>query len=141
MRADPGWEHFPHDADVGIRGTGDTPEEAFAQAAVAMTAVVTDPELVAPRDTVEIHCDNVDRTLLLVDWLNALIYEMATRKMLFREFHIRLHDAGLDAVAKGEAIDVARHQPAAEPKGATYTALRVDKDPAGRWLAQCIVDV
>ncbi|HKJ23114.1 MAG TPA: archease, partial [Gammaproteobacteria bacterium] len=45
MRADPGWEHFPHDADVGIRGTGDTPEEAFAQAAVAMTAVVTDPEL------------------------------------------------------------------------------------------------
>ena len=32
-----GWEHFPHDADIGIRGFGATPAEAFEQAAVALT--------------------------------------------------------------------------------------------------------
>ena len=35
------WEHFPHDADVGVRGFGPTPAEAFAQAALALTAVAT----------------------------------------------------------------------------------------------------
>ena len=27
------WEHFPHDADVGVRGWGTTAAEAFEQAA------------------------------------------------------------------------------------------------------------
>ena len=35
------WEHFPHDADVGVRGWGATAAEAFEQAAQALTAVVT----------------------------------------------------------------------------------------------------
>jgi protein archease len=35
------WEHFPHDADVGVLGLGATPAEAFAQAAMATTAVIT----------------------------------------------------------------------------------------------------
>ena len=34
----PRWEHFEHDADVGVRGWGNTRAEAFEQAAVAMTA-------------------------------------------------------------------------------------------------------
>lgn len=142
MQAKPGWEHFPHDADVGIRGVGKTVEEAFAQAALAMTAVVTDPGLIDPREPVEVQCENTDRALLLVDWLNALVYEMATRRMLFSEFHVGLVGDRLDAVAKGEPVDVPRHQPAAEVKGATYTALRVEHDPSsGLWIAQCVVDV
>jgi len=32
------WEHFPHEADVGIRGFGATLAEAFEQAALAMSA-------------------------------------------------------------------------------------------------------
>ena len=39
------WEHFPHDADVGLRGWGATPAEAFEQAAYALTAVVTHAEV------------------------------------------------------------------------------------------------
>jgi tRNA nucleotidyltransferase (CCA-adding enzyme) len=41
----------------------------------------------------------------------------------------------------GEAVDVARHAPACEPKGATYTALKVAADENGKWSAACIVDV
>jgi hypothetical protein len=36
-----GWEHFPHDADVGICGWGMSTAEAFEQAALALTTVVT----------------------------------------------------------------------------------------------------
>jgi len=77
-----GWEHFPHDADVGLRGFGATVPEAFEQAAQALTAVVTDAR-VEPKVPVKVSCEALDLELLFVGWLNAIIYEMAVRQMLF----------------------------------------------------------
>jgi tRNA nucleotidyltransferase (CCA-adding enzyme) len=135
------WEHFPHQADIGVRGIGSTKEAAFEGAAHALTAVITDPESVAPTQSVPIVCEAPDDELLLVDWLNALVYEMATRKMLFSRFDIRFNDHSLHATAWGEPVEVVRHQPAVEVKGATYTELSVKRDEQGRWVAQCVVDV
>jgi SHS2 domain-containing protein len=135
------WEHFPHEADVGVRGLGATPETAFEQAALALTAVVTDPATVTPAEAVHLACEAPDQELLLVDWLNALVYEMATRSMLFSRFQVRLEGRRLDAIAWGERLDVVRHRPAVEVKGATYTALKVTRQADGTWLAQCVVDV
>jgi tRNA nucleotidyltransferase (CCA-adding enzyme) len=134
------WEHFAHEADMGVRGVGATRVEAFEQAALALTAVITDPEKVTPRDAVAIHCDAPDDELLFVDWLNALVYEMATRRMLFSRFEVKLDGSRLTARAWGEPVDVARHLPAVEIKGATYTALRVAQEN-GQWIAQTVVDV
>jgi SHS2 domain-containing protein len=135
------WEHFPHDADVGVRGIGASKEEAFAQAALALTAVVCDPALVEPREEVRVAVAAPSDELLLVDWLNAIIYEMATRRMLFSRYRAAIEGERLAGTAWGEPVDAARHAPAVEPKGATYTARAVTRDPAGRWLAQCIIDV
>ena len=135
------WEHFPHEADIGVRGIGLTKEEAFESAGRALTAVITDPGSVAPTRAVSIDCEAPDDELLLVDWLNALVYEMATRKMLFSRFAVGFNDHSLHATAWGEAVEVARHQPAVEVKGATYTELSVKRDERGRWVAQCVVDV
>ena len=79
--------------------------------------------------------------LLLVDWLNALIYEMTTRSMLFSDFRVNIDGLTLSAQANGEKVDRGRHEPAVEPKGATFTELEVSRDPEGQWVAQCIVDV
>jgi tRNA nucleotidyltransferase (CCA-adding enzyme) len=136
-----GWEHLPHDADIGVRGFGPTLAAAFEQGAIALTAVVTDPEKVAAREPVKIECAATDPELLFVEWLNALVYEMATRNMLFARFEVSIEGDRLTATAWGEAIDPARHEPAAEVKGATYTGLRVARGADGRWSAECIVDV
>ena len=82
-----------------------------------------------------------DIELLFVDWLNMLVFEMATRKMLFSQFKVNLDGLKLKATACGEAINVDRHQPAAEVKGATYTELAVAEDSPDQWRAQCVVDV
>ena len=141
MPAQPHWEHFEHDADVGIRGLGNTKNEAFAQAAVAMTAVVTTPSSVQPVQSVHVECIAPDDELLLFEWLNSLVFEMATRKMLFARFEVTDTDEGLVGTAWGEPIDIDRHQPAAEVKGATWTELSVSHDDDGWWTAQCVVDV
>jgi SHS2 domain-containing protein len=121
-----GWQHFNHDADLGVRGTGATEAEAFEQAALALTAVVTQLEVVEPRQRVELNVQNSDLELLFFDWLNLLIYEMATRKMLFRRYEIDINGENLTASAWGESVDVERHRPAVEIKGATLTELKVE---------------
>lgn len=134
------WEHFEHGADIGVRGIGTTKAGAFEQAALALTAVITDPQTVTARDTVDIRCEAPDDEMLLADWLNALVYEMAVRRMLFGRFHVELDGTRLSAQAAGEPASVQRHHPAVEVKGATYTALRVAPIEGG-WLAQTVVDV
>ncbi len=134
------WEHFPHGADIGLRGFGATPEEAFEQAAVALTAAVTSAP-VATSIAVDIRCEAPDLELLFIEWLNNIIYEMAVRRVLFGAFSVRIVGGRLKGTLFGEPVDAARHAPASEPKGATYTALKVAKDDAGLWSAACVVDV
>jgi SHS2 domain-containing protein len=60
--------------------------------------------------------------------------------MLFSRFAVRLESDGLSGEAWGEEVDVARHHPAVEVKGATYTELSVGRAGDG-WVAQTVVDV
>lgn len=138
---DVGWEHFTHGADIGVRGSGASPGAAFEQAALALTAVIADPARVAPRAAFDFACAAPDLELLLADWLNALIYAMATRGVLFGRFEVQIDGGSLTAKAWGEPLDRERHQPAVEVKGATYTALSVARRDDGSWIAQCVVDV
>lgn len=134
-------EHFAHGADIGVRGIGPTKEAAFEQVALALSSVITDLKSVRPSVAVKITCEAPTDDLLLVDWLNALVYEMATRRMLFSAFVVTIESSRLEATAWGEDIDRMRHEPAVEIKGATYTALCVERLEDGHWLAQCVVDV
>ena len=135
------WEHFEHGSDIGVRGIGASMAEAFEQAAVALTAVITDPSKVVDKEEIRIERAAADREALLVEWLNAVVYEMAVRRMIFRRFHVAFVGNGLMGRAWGEEIDVARHEPAVEVKGATYTSLSVSQKRDGVWVAQCVVDV
>ena len=138
--AEVGWEHFPHEADIGVCGRGRSLAEAFEQAALALTAIVTEAEI-RPETRVEVACARPDLPLLLVDWLDAIIYEMAVRKMLFGRFEVVVSGTTLTGILWGEPVDVARHEPACEPKGATLTAARVERDADGLWSAACVIDV
>ena len=126
---------------MGVRGFGSSKERAFENGALAMTAVITNPERVNPEELVDISCDAPDDELLFVAWLNALVYEMATRNMLFSRFEVRIEGQQLQARVWGEEVDIERHQPAVEVKGATYTALSVRQQENEHWVAQCVVDV
>jgi tRNA nucleotidyltransferase (CCA-adding enzyme) len=134
------WEHFSHDADIGVVGIGPTKAEAFRQAALALTAIITDPSGVKPIQPVPVFCQAPSDELLLVEWLNTLVYEMAVRTMLFGDFVVEIDGGELRATAYGESVDVDRHEPAVEIKGATLTALHVAESADG-WRVQCVVDV
>lgn len=144
------WEHFSHGSDIGVRGLGESPEEAFEQAALALSAVVADLSKIKASENVEIRCEAPDLELLLMSWLNAVIYEMAVRGMLYSQFHVKI--SGMDArtsgsglelngTLSGEKADPARHEIAVEAKGATVTGLRVARGENRLWVAECVIDV
>ncbi|MGD8208050.1 MAG: archease [Thiohalocapsa sp.] len=141
LSLEPRWRHFEHRADIGVEGCGATPSEAFEQAALALTAIVCDPDAVAPLRRVHLICREPDLELLFVDWLNAVIYRMATEGMLFSRYRVRIDRERLEAVLEGEPVDRTRHRPAVEVKGATYTELAVRQNDGGGWCARCIIDV
>ena len=135
------WEHFPHGADLGVRGFGTTPAEAFVQAARAQCAAIVDLATVRCDQAIEIEREAASLDLLLLDWLNALVYEMAARRTIFGAFEVVITDGKVRAHAFGEKISRERHAPAVEVKGATFTELAVREDRTGFWRAQCVIDV
>ena len=135
------WEHYSHPSDVGIRGFGGTKEAAFEQAALALVALVAELGRIEAEEEIEIFCEEEDEKLLFAGWLNAIVYEMATRGMLFSRFEVSIEGERLRGKAVGERIDVKKHEPAVEVKAVTYMDLDVKREEDGRWVAQCIVDV
>ena len=140
------FEHFDHGADVGVRGFGATPAEAFEGAATALFALLAeDPSTVrgVVEERIELTAPGLPE--LLVAFLNELNSLADTRHLVFGDFVVRIEgsDPGpyrLSASARGEPFDPQRHESTVQPKGATYTGLRVARE-ADRWVAQCVVDV
>jgi tRNA nucleotidyltransferase (CCA-adding enzyme) len=128
-------------ADMGLRGVGPSREAAFEEAALALCAAITEPELVRRDILFEVDCNAQENEFLLVDWLNALISEMSARRRIFSKFEVHIDNGHLHGRAWGEVANPQRHHPAVEVKGATLTELKVFQNPDGLWTAQCVVDV
>jgi len=139
-------EQFGHGADVGVRGRGATPGEAFAGAALALEALFArDPASVRAEREETFDCQAPELEGLLVDFLDELIFLFATRRLVFCRFDVVVEEDtpgefSLRAKAFGERWNPSRHEATVEPKGATFTALRVGREKDG-WVAQCVVDV
>lgn len=134
------YETFEHEADIGIRGFGNSVEEAFAHAAAAMYSVMVDLAMVDQRERRGITVAADDAEQLLVEWLNALLAVSDIERMVFSKFDVRIRENRLSGTAWGERFDRSKHRPNVEVKAATLHLLKVERTD-DRFIAQCVVDV
>jgi SHS2 domain-containing protein len=132
-------EYFEHGADIGVIGRGVSIEEAFAQAAASMFAIMVEPDAVQPLVEVEVDFDEDDIEFALVRWLNALLAQARERGIVLCRFELQRDGDHWHGRARGEPWRDS-HARGTEVKGATLTALSVRKDENG-WQARCVVDV
>jgi SHS2 domain-containing protein len=134
-------EVFEHTADLGLRIRAAELDQVLEEAARAMfSVIVANLDEVRPVQSVAFRLSADCLENLLRDWLGELLYTFDTRRLLFSQFSVHVHDLALEATARGEPIDPARHRLGMEIKAVTYHALRLDRVEDG-WLAEVIVDI
>lgn len=134
------YETFEHEADIGIRGFGNSMQEAFENAALALYSVMVKIDGVKPKEKRTFTVSAPDDELLLIEWLNSLLATSGIERIVFSKFKVTIDGTFLTGTAWGETLDRVRHEPHVEVKGATYHMLEVAKHGAG-YVAQCVVDV
>jgi SHS2 domain-containing protein len=135
------FELFDHTADVGLRIRAADLDTLFADAARAMFSVMAgDMDAVRPTEEVAISLAADDLDALLRDWLGELLYTFHVRKLVFSEFAVSVRELALQAIARGEPMDAARHKLDVEIKAVTWHGLKVQRSDGG-WLAEVIIDI
>lgn len=135
------FEIFEHTADLGLRIRAPSLETLFEDAAKGLFSMfVANLDTVRPVVERRLQIAGAERDYLLFDWLSELLYACESEKLLFAEFEVHFDEQGLNAVARGEAIDETRHRLEHEVKAITYHRLKVEQT-AEDWFAELIVDI
>lgn len=134
-------EVFEHTADLGLRIKAQSLEMLLAEAGVGLFEIIAgDVGQIRPRVERAFDVPGTDPEWLLLDWTTELLAAFTVEKMLFREFAVTVHAAGLSGSARGEPYDPAAHTLAHEVKAVTQHELAVHKTPTG-WEATLVVDI
>jgi SHS2 domain-containing protein len=139
--------------DVGIKAFGESINEAFINASIGMYSLITNPDAIKEKKTIDVTVESHSLDGLLVSWLNELIfhfdaYGFIGKKITITEItpSLTLPPQGrgvackLKATITGEDFDPERHERRLLIKAATYHMLRIEK-AGDMWKVDVIFDI
>lgn len=123
-----------HTADAYVEAYGASLEEAFENAAAAMTDVMTELEKVEAKTEESFVVEAQDEPALLYSWLEELLLEFELKDKLYSRFEVSCIEETsegfrLRAKAWGEKYDPERHLSKVGIKAATYHQMEILKEP------------
>lgn len=139
------YEYLEHTADAKFRAYGNTLEEVFENAALAMFNIMIDTSKVSGEMAKGICLNSPDLESLLVDWLSELLYIFEVDEVVFWKFRVEEireveGEYSIKAQAFGERFERGSHPFETDIKAVTYNQLEVSKTEEG-WEAQVVVDI
>lgn len=140
------FEFFDVTADVGYIAYGQSLDEAFENASIAMFEVITDTSTILPLLEKKIHLEAEDECALLYDWLSELLFIHDTEYLVFSKFIIKINSEDddekrfiIDALAFGQEFDHSIHERRSEVKAVTYHMMDIKFED--NYKAQVILDL
>ena len=131
-------------ADVAFEATGETVEELFESAALAVTNTqVKDLKSVKHKVSKEIKVESDSIEMLLFNFLQELIFHKDAELLLFNKFDIRItknKKYKLKAKAYGEKLDMKKHELLVDVKAVSLHNFKIEQTKGG-WKASVILDV
>ena len=134
------YKFLEHQADVGILGIGDTIEESFQESAKAMFEIMFNLKKIKIKKSIKIKVKADSQENLFIEFLNELLAQADLKEMAFSDFEVKIKNNNLECSAKGEKIDLKKHEIKTEVKAATYSGLKVEKK-VKKFYSQCVLDV
>lgn len=136
------YQVLEHTADTGFLVRAESLVELYERSAAALFDLMVDLNQIRPGDVYEqVEVDAPDRETLLVAWLGELLSLSAATECLYCAFGVdEVSDQRLVGWARGEVVDLSRHEFKTEIKAVTYHHLLVSEDRDG-WSARVLVDL
>lgn len=156
------YDYFDVTADIGFYAYGNTLEEAYENAGLAMFNVITDIEKVNKYESRDFEIVSEDLVSLLYDYLEELLFMQDTEFLFFSDFKINIEKIGdvnssdlnessessLDSLnnyklicsAYGEEINWEIHEHRSEVKAVTFHKMCVKEDN-GLFKLRAILDL
>ena len=126
------YEFIEHTADIAVKATGETLEQAFEAAAEGMFAIITDSVPIRPVRTITRDIESIDMEGLLVTFLSELILISETENVVLTDFKVTFTgERSLRFMAGAEPFDDDRHGRGTPVKGVSYHMMEIST-PVGR---------
>ena len=136
-----GFDYFEVAADVGIHAWAPTLEGCWRQSALGMFNLMVPLDAVAAADSREVGSQGESLELLLVNWLNDLLYLHDVEGFALRDVTtLRVEGERVHATLTGEAVDPDRHPRGVLVKAATLHQLAVVRE-AERTRVRVVLDI
>lgn len=127
---DQAWEILDHPADIGVRARGEDLARLFENAAAGMLGIAFDPATVTEREHRAIAAEAPDREMLLVNFLDELLWLVDGERWLPRRVSVgEICETRVSAMAFGEPRDAACHAMRTIIKAVTFHLLSVRPPP------------
>ncbi len=122
------YEQLEHTADVMIKAYGGTLEECYGNAAYALFNTMVDATTIVPTQEVDIVQEGHDHESLLYNFLSEFLFVHDVTRLVLSEFDVTIDGFKIRCKARGERLDLEKHQPKTEIKAITYHMLKVDTE-------------
>lgn len=140
------WEEFDHPADIGIKVWADSFVKLVLESGIAFSELTTNVETI--QSTIEHHIlvDAEELDLLLVEFLNELLFLLETKDFIATAFKASEYFVDTDRLifsttAIGGLWEKEKHESKAKIKAVTYHELEVRMVKSNKWFAKVIFDV
>lgn len=137
------FEYFDVTADIGFYAFGNTLNEAFENAGLAIFNIISNTDSIMPKKSIKFEITSEDEVSLLYDYLEELLFYHEVEFMLFSEFNIQIDATDdnyhLKVCIKGEDINWDKHDRDCEIKAITFHQMEVNISDTVRLKA--IVDL
>jgi SHS2 domain-containing protein len=129
-----GYRFLDHVTDALVEAWGETLEEAFSQAGLALFETMLDTKSVQLYSSTELHVSGHDERELLYNYLEELlllfeIKQLAIGRVSITSVAESRPDIILAGKATGEPYDRRKHGGKVEIKGITYHLMEIEKRP------------
>ena len=141
MKRDSFYTLLSHTADLGVIIKGDSCEELFQNAALALTDIMILNRSPAPGINKDVFLKGYDLADLMVKWLSEILYFFEGEHLITTEITINhLDHNSINASLLASELDEKHHEILRVIKAVTYHKIEVTEDN-GCWKARVIFDL
>ncbi len=131
------FKFLEHRADAKFQAFGDSFEEAFANAALAMTSIMIDYKRVKPKLRQKISVKGFDIKNLLYNFLEQILFLIDTKNFIIHQIRdVKIKGNTLTATLLGDNLK--KYETKSDVKAVTYNEMIVNSRP---FFVQVVVDV